>query len=339
MDSTKKVTFAAIPVVNYNRSLGFMAGAMVSAYYKLDRSDTISPSSSTMVFGMYSTSKTYMVMGMQKLYLNEDKWRADLIFGSGVFFFQFFKEFSGFVNQDGVWVDYSTEATFTIADVKRRVFKNLYLGIRTELMNTQTTFGVRNPITGNDLTSEARMNSLGYNFLFDSRDDVNFPTKGYYVQFKNGFVREDFNATENFDNFELAFNTFWDINKNAKSVLVSRVFADIAAGEVPFQGQNMIGGDDLRGYSEGRFRADQVYAVQSELRQNVYKKFGMIGFFGIGAAVDKIKDLGEAVILPSAGIGFRYLMIPDEKINIGVDFGVGKDDWSMVFRIGETFGR
>jgi len=44
-------------------------------------------------------------------------------------------------------------------------------------------------------------------------------------------------------------------------------------------------------------------------------------------------------MLPSVGFGVRYLMIGKEKINIGVDVGFGRDDWSLAFRIGETFGR
>ncbi len=122
-------------------------------------------------------------------------------------------------------------------------------------------------------------------------------------------------------------------------MLVSRLFTDIAAGEVPFNGENVVGQDDLRGYSQGRYRAEQVYALQTELRQNIHNKFGMIGFLGVGYAMDKPSELAQVDILPSAGLGFRYLMIPDEKINIGVDVGVGRDDWSLTFRIGETFGR
>ncbi len=33
------------------------------------------------------------------------------------------------------------------------------------------------------------------------------------------------------------------------------------------------------------------------------------------------------------------LMIPKERINVGVDVALGKDDWGLYFRIGEEFGR
>jgi len=37
--------------------------------------------------------------------------------------------------------------------------------------------------------------------------------------------------------------------------------------------------------------------------------------------------------------GLRFRMLPSEKVNIGVDAGVGKGDYSITFRIGEAFGR
>ncbi len=72
-----------MPIVNYNRSFKFIAGAMGSMYYKVNKEDTVSPSSSTMMMGMYSTSKTYFALASQQLYLNEDKWRIKLVTGFG----------------------------------------------------------------------------------------------------------------------------------------------------------------------------------------------------------------------------------------------------------------
>ena len=82
-DSTKKVNFAAIPVINYNNSMGIIVGAMGSAYYKLNATDTISPSSSSMLFGMYTGNKSFLGLAVQKFYFNEDKWRAKIIGGTG----------------------------------------------------------------------------------------------------------------------------------------------------------------------------------------------------------------------------------------------------------------
>ena len=103
--------------------------------------------------------------------------------------------------------------------------------------------------------------------------------------------------------------------------------------------EGVLGLDDLRGYSQGEFRGNQLYDIQAEWRQIVHKRFGMVGFIGVGTVLDELSDLGDAPWLPGGGIGFRYRMIKSEKINIGMDVGVGKNDWSLSFRIGESFSR
>jgi len=261
------------------------------------------------------------------------------MFGKGDIYFQFYQGGNGMIYEDGTWIDYNTSVNFMLLDVKRLLLKNLYVGIEGVLSKSSTVYEIEDPDTGEKPTSKANLNNLGYNFLYDSRDHVNFPTNGFFIQYKNSFVREAFGATESFDQFEIAANYFWDIKNNGNSILVSRIFADIASGDVPFEGQNVVGRDDLRGYSEGKYRGNQVYAVQTELRQHLHKKFGMVGFLGLGAAVDEISEIGDTLMLPSIGFGVRYLMIGKEKINIGVDVGFGRDDWSLSFRIGETFGR
>ncbi len=338
-DSLKKVTFAAVPIINYNRSFGFIGGAMTSMYYKVNKKDTISPSSSTMLMGIYSTSNTYFTAAIQQFYLAENSWRVKLGVGTGQVFFQYFQEFASYgggntyQNEDGEWVDYTTKRNMFFTNIQRKIIPSFYVGIETNFSLATTEFDSSKP------SSSSNINSLGYNLLLDSRDNVNYPTKGWYVQFKNKFIREGLGSTSNFDSFELAANYFWDVYKNNKSVLVSRFYSNIATGNVPFEGENVIGQNDLRGYSEGKYRGKQVYAVQTELRQHIHKKFGMIGFLGVGSAVDAFNEISDSELLPSVGIGFRYLMIPQEKINIGIDFGVGKDDWSLAFKIGETFGR
>src|SRR6188472_2277868 len=72
----QKTGFAAIPMINYNRTQGFIAGILASAFYKTNKKDTISPSSSTGIIGIYTEQKSYAVLGYSQLFFAEDRWRA-----------------------------------------------------------------------------------------------------------------------------------------------------------------------------------------------------------------------------------------------------------------------
>jgi len=65
----------------------------------------------------------------------------------------------------------------------------------------------------------------------------------------------------------------------------------------------------------------------------------MVGFLGIASAVESFSDIFNTALLPGGGVGVRYRMIPAMKINIGIDVGFGKDDYSLSFKIGESFAR
>jgi outer membrane protein assembly factor BamA len=164
------------------------------------------------------------------------------------------------------------------------------------------------------------------------------PYHGYNLTFKTNFYRKWFKSDNNFTNYKFTYNHYYTL-KDENTILATRLNAVISSGDVPFQGKNVVGQDDIRGYSSGKYRDNQVYALQAEYRWRFYKRFGMVGFAGIASAVEKVSDIFESELLPGAGVGIRYLMIPKERINIGIDVAKGKGDWGLYFRIGESFGR
>jgi hemolysin activation/secretion protein len=160
------------------------------------------------------------------------------------------------------------------------------------------------------------------------------------VNFKNQFYRSWVGSGYNFERYLVTFNQFFKLTpKNEKQILAVRASFNVASGNVPFEGQTVVGGDDIRGYSQGKYRNNQVYTLQAEYRWNFYKRWGMVAFAGVANAVAKLADIPKSDFLPGVGGGLRFRMLPREKINIGVDYGVGKDDYSITFRIGEAFGR
>lgn len=114
------------------------------------------------------------------------------------------------------------------------------------------------------------------------------------------------------------------------------MFVYTGIGEVPFVGQRAVGGKDLRGYTQGTYRSDKKTALQTEWRYNFYKKWGMVAFGGL-AYTFETSSSNASGLLPAAGLGLRYSIIPKMNMNAGFDFAVGKDDFGLYFRVGEAF--
>ncbi|HEY5825601.1 MAG TPA: BamA/TamA family outer membrane protein [Cyclobacteriaceae bacterium] len=337
VEKKQKPRVAAIPMINYNRTQGIVVGALASGFYKINKKDTISPSSNTGVMGMYTQQKSYMLIGFSRFYFAQDRWRVTAAIGTMDINFQFYLEDPALAG--GNFYDYATKANLAVFQVQRNIFKRIYLGPTGSLIQTTTTFGLPGA-SGEDSVKISNMNNLGYVLSNDTRDHVQYPTRGMFVNFKNQFYGQAVGSDYKFQKYMVTFNQFFKLTKKDESkILAVRASFNIAAGNVPFEGQSVVGSDDIRGYSQGRYRNNQVYAVQTEYRWNFYKRFGLVAFAGVASAVAKISDIPNNDILLGAGGGLRFRMLPSEKINIGIDYGKGKDDYSITFRIGESFGR
>jgi hypothetical protein len=336
-DSSKKsLKLAAIPLINYNRTQGLMLGGIASVYYKVNKTDTISPSSNSGIAGFYTSSTSYVYFVYQQFYLDHDRWRIRGVGGKVDINFQYY-----YLDPDldvGNFVSYNTSAIIVGLQVQHLIYRRIYAGLTGSYLRATTAFGIKN-VSGGDSVSINTLNFLGYILSNDSRNNVHFPVAGIFFNFKNQFYRNWTGSDHNFTRYVLSYNQFFDLSGNEKHILAVRANINIADGDVPFEGQSVVGGDDIRGYSQGKYRANQTYSAQAEYRWNFYKRFGMVGFFGLATAVDKFSDAFHTPLLPGIGVGLRFRMIRSEKINIGFDGAIGKNDYSLTFRIGEAFSR
>ncbi|MBV1887660.1 MAG: BamA/TamA family outer membrane protein [Urechidicola sp.] len=337
----KSLTLVAIPVVNYSNSFGASFGGLGTGFYQFKKKDTVSPLSSSSVFGMYSTNNTWFAAQINKLYINEDKIRVKTALGLGTINFQTFVDWPGFVDipigninstDDGTFIDYTTNVQFVFAEFLHRVMANFYAGAQAVYSHSKTEFDViTNP------TEEISQFGFGFATEFDSRDNQLAPLNGKHAKFNTMSFFESLGSTNSYSKINMVYNHYFQMSE--RNVLLARFYSDISFGDVPFSGQNIVGRDDLRGYSEGKYRGDQVYAAQSEYRHWFAERWGYVAFGGVATAINTANDLIFNNLLPAAGAGIRFLAIPNKKISIGIDVAVGKDDWGLYFRIGEAFTR
>ncbi len=73
---SKKVKKLLIPTITYNSSFKFMLGFMAAGFYNINKTDTISPVSSSSFIGGYSTNGTWYIVQPNKFYFKEDKYRS-----------------------------------------------------------------------------------------------------------------------------------------------------------------------------------------------------------------------------------------------------------------------
>jgi hypothetical protein len=68
-----------------------------------------------------------------------------------------------------------------------------------------------------------------------------------------------------------------------------------------------------------------------------WERWGMVGFVGIGNVAPSISELGFGLLKSSWGLGLRYAAIPEERLNIRIDFGFGTQNPGFYLNIREAF--
>jgi len=277
--------------------------------------------------GFYATNYTHAFMAFAKLYYNEDFMRTYAFTMVGKLNFQYYN-WDAAVDQG--FINYTTLANAFVVTQLFRVSESWYAGGDFSWFRASTSFDM--PGGSGDIRTYVSLGAAGE---YDTRPSKNYPRQGLYLTARLRRFADWLGSSSEYTKLRLEFNKYMTVD--SISVFALRGSIQAGLGNVPFEAQTVVGGKDIRGYSEGKYRGDQVYAVQGEYRWNFAPPFGLVGFGGLAVAVTAGKALSLDDILPGVGAGFRYTMIPELNANVGVDVAVGREDWGLYFRIAEAF--
>ncbi len=221
-----------------------------------------------------------------------------------------------------------------------RVHGNTYLGAGIFYEN----YMIREPDTSMVLHS---MKVPGHNgsklyrgsllFLHDSRDHALYPTRGQYIM---GSMQWGLPWNEsmmpNYFSYELDVRNYVPVAPD--QTIACQLNLRGIHGNAPFQQMPFIGGDQyLKGFYLGRYRGSQVLSGQLEWRSILYKNWGLAAYLGASVMGYKKHYLDINRVMRAAGLGIRYRLLDDERLNIRADYAVGVDGGYLYLGVAETF--
>jgi outer membrane protein assembly factor BamA len=317
--------FMPIPYVNYDRSIGFSLGAVPILMFNPSKKDTISPSSVVGGVGLYSSSKTWFLMGFGMFFLNEDNWRITTGGGTGNVHFQFYLDHPLIG-----WIPYQSEASFFMLKVERRIWESLYGGISYIFADVVTTIGSL------PFQDTLTLHGLGLNLSFDKRSNPHYPRTGYLSKVKYNSFPEFLGNESITQKVEMDHSHYFS-TRQEKDVVAARFHAGFGLGDLDFSQQFIVSGKDIRGYTQGAYRGNNILTLQGEYRWNFHRRWGAVGFAGVATILEAINESDNGKLLPGVGTGIRFRAFPETNFSVGIDVAVGIEDWGIYFQIGEVF--
>ncbi|MFD3001681.1 BamA/TamA family outer membrane protein [Pontibacter toksunensis] len=332
------------PVVYYTPNTKFAFGASLVGYLKLrSKIDTSSTRLSiARLFTDFTTNRQTHQFLFWNIFTREENYLMRGEIRHRVFRDRFF----GIGNatpdeaEEVFWYSYISGRFAPLKNIGNRVFigpdfqiANYYdtdLNPANGEMQSQL---LRNKIAGYD----GGMNlGLGVTVVNDNRNNIAFPSSGYYLEASAHRFSESFGGDFNYNNYNFIASKYWGLKPD--HVLAGNITLNLNSGEVPVQRLATAGGEQiLRSYTRNRFLADNFAGVQAEYRFPLFWRLGMVAFAGAGEVFDDFSDTDFSTIKYSVGTGFRLRLLPEEKLHSRLDIGLGREGIAISVGLGEAF--
>jgi len=335
-EESGEFVLAPIPILNPTLGAGLALGA---AYlYTIDEG---SYPSVTGAGALYTDNKSKAIAVGQSANFSGNDWKIVGGFGAYDLNLEFYGIGSG-AGDEARYLPLNQRGWFAGIKALRRIKGHWYGGLGYAYIKVHSTFDLSGilPDTSIELPSDVQLDSaiavLGLAGEYDSRDNQFNATEGALFELMLSTSNETIGSDFDFSSFRVSYNHYWSLNDEL--VLAARGSGCAVPGDAPFYAMCNFGVfPDLRGYVAGRYRDETMLAFQSEIRWHFSKKFSAVGFGGVGRVAESVSDFDFQHLLPSLGIGVRYLLSEKNGLNISLDYAYGKDSGAVYFFVGQAF--
>lgn len=330
----KRFDFSVIGGPHYASDTKFGLGLVAAGLYRTDPNDSILPPSNVSLYGDVSSVGFYMLGVRGNHIAPKGRYRIDY----HLYFYSFPADFWGIGYEMG-------DNDANKSDMKRwqaqaevsflfRVADNFYIG---PMASYDYVIGkhIERPELLQGMDQHTWNVGAGVSLVYDNRDNLTNPHRGIYLNINQMFRPRFMGNDYAFSTTAFRFDAYQRLGKG--TVLAEDIGANLNFGNPSWGMMAELGGThSMRGYYEGRYRDKHSLEATVELRQHVWKRNGIVVWFGAGTIFPKFSALRSKQILPNAGVGYRWEF--KKNVNVRLDYGFGKSGQSgFLFNINEAF--
>lgn len=324
-DTTRSSSFIPIPVATYSKETGFVYGVTGLYSFYLNRADINNRNSTFSIDLDYSTEKQATAFLKTDIWGKDNKHHYVGDIRYKLFPFYFFGVGNQTLEADkDLVVERMQDILLTI---ERRFGRFYYTGFDFALNNydfeAKTPGGTYDNYPNLIGRVGGRTLFIGLSQSVDTRNSIMYTTKGSFLKlgvmyapnilrgksFEGALIKCDFRHFE-------SLNPKLVVGLNAN-------FQSIQGGSIPYYLLPQLGNEMMmRGYYTGRYRDQNLFAAQTEVRYRFNRRLGVIGFAGLG----NVYKNGEFQLKckPSYGAGLRYFFEAERGLSVSIDYGVGE---------------
>jgi hypothetical protein len=325
--------FVPVPIPISNPTVG--TGLAVAGLYLHPQreEDPTLPTSISGVHTMYTDTQSWTIGVFHEGFYSQDAYRVRGLLGYGELNLKFYGIGNDSILRDRP-VEYEARTTiFSPRLLFRLPVKNWFVGARYLYLEIDNTFDPSNLLPGlPEIEITTKTAGLGLVGVYDSRNNNLWPTAGSWFEFTATDYGEYVGGDFDYRKYILKFSQYHQVVD--KITFAYRLDGQFIGGDAPFYDLASL---KLRGFPYGRYADKNALSVQGELRWNFKERWTALVFGGGGRIAEEINDLGSAPTNSAGGVGIRYMIAREKKLNIGVDITYGDGEYGFYVQIGDAF--
>ncbi|HKW62215.1 MAG TPA: BamA/TamA family outer membrane protein [Candidatus Acidoferrum sp.] len=329
--------FVVAPLPISSPAVGSGIVPVLAYIFSTSTNDRISPPSVVGAVGLVTNNGSRAIALGGEIYFKQNTYRTTAIYTRGNLNYDLYGLGTG-DSQPRLPLKQTGQLVFE--EFLRRTWWRVFLGPRFLWGSSLVTVRPNNVGTvplPPDLGLDTNLTAVGFRLNRDTRPNRFYPTAGTFLDLTADFFSQGLGSKYSFQSYKLNFNKYWDLTQN--QVLASGSFACFTGGEPPFYGNCIYGtNSQLRGYTAGRYLDRYMFGTQLEYRLALPKRFGVVGFGGLGEVIPgSNQPFRTKNFLPSGGGGVRFELSKKYHVNLRVDFAQAKDSNTWSVGVGESF--
>ena len=327
--------WAAFPVIASSPETGQMLGGMLFYFFPVEKQGKQASTIDTMVFG--TTKGQYVLQVAPNVFFDTGHYRLNAMVQRSIWQGNYYGIGPDSPDVAEKYKTSSLQGGLTLERRFNEVFVLDILGVYDKSRITVPSGGLlqTGQVPG---ATDATLNGMGVEGGYDTRDNTNSPTAGVVARYRY------LNYTAGLGS-DLAFSQQnWDFRYYGKqdwmrdSVLALAATVRRAYGNVPFRYLSSPDGTlILRGIENGRYRDNDMVALQSELRAPIHGRFSGTFFAEAAKVAPNMGAMGASRFITSVGVGFRYALNPSQRFNVRGDIAWVDHGMGAIINVREAF--
>ncbi len=333
---TAKVEWAAYPAGGYSDETDLSFGLLAYLRFTPEIQDSSKKVNSVYFLSKYTLKDQFIFALNPELYYQNGKYRLN----SNLEFRSWPTTFYGIGNNTDLddSEEYTPESYFIDFELSRKLISNLSISIQTDF----SSFQIKKIETDSALEiykKYSQASAIGLGLCWDSRNGQFYPTKGFYGKYNVNFFDDLFSSDYSFIQHSFDIRQFLKVS--SKSVLSWQFIGAFSSGNVPFFKKYRLD-NNMRGIPANLHIDENFSVLRSEYkifpwRGYFSQKIGFATFLEFGSVFDKLENYQIKDNKINYGAGFRYTIIPGDKLNFRIDVGFGENGQQLTIMASEEF--